>query len=77
MKRAERISKDAEHLAFELRINVEESGREPSKSEATLYNLAALVSELALVVLVTDTVRKAEQKDLEDLEPGANLGKVS
>jgi hypothetical protein len=76
MNRAERISRDAEQLAFEFRSGVEDSGREPSKSEVTLYNLAALVSELALVVSVTDAIRKAEQKEGVKLD-GTNLAMVS
>jgi hypothetical protein len=60
MNRAERISREAEQMAFEYRQLFTE-GKEPSEADVMLFRVASLLSELALYVRVAETVQKVEE----------------
>jgi hypothetical protein len=61
MNRVERISREAEHLAFEHQ-QLFTGSKEPSDADVMLVRLANLVSELALCVMVSNTLREFDGK---------------
>lgn len=69
MNRVERISREAEHLAFEYQ-QLFNAGREPSDADVMLVRIANLLSELALCIMVSNTLRNFDSKKANAMDRG-------